>query len=113
MTEHVIRFLAGGLLVSLFAIVGDIVRPKSFAGLFGAAPSVALATLSIAWFQHGGAYAGIQAHSMMLGGVALICFSVMVCQTLMRFETGALAASLVALPVWFIVAFGLHSAIGE
>jgi hypothetical protein len=56
-TEYVVRFLAGGLLVSMFAVVGDIVRSKSFAGLFEAAPSVALATLGIAWFQHGGAYA--------------------------------------------------------
>lgn len=112
MTEYVIRFLAGGLLVSLFAIIGDIVRPKSFAGLFGAAPSVALATLGIAWFQHGGAYAGVQARSMVLGGIALACYSVVVCQMLMRLRTGALTATLVALPVWFAVAFGLHMATG-
>jgi hypothetical protein len=36
--EYVIRFLAGGLVVSLFAVAGDVLRPKSFAGLFGAAP---------------------------------------------------------------------------
>jgi hypothetical protein len=28
-------------------------RPKTFAGLFGAAPSVALATLGIAVYRHG------------------------------------------------------------
>ncbi len=112
MTEYVIRFLAGGLLVSLFAIIGDVVRPKSFAGLFGAAPSVALATLGISWFQHGGAYAGIQASAMMFGGVALACYSVIVCQMLMRCQTGALTATLVALPVWLAVAFSLYGAIG-
>ena len=32
MTEYVLRFIAGGLFVSLFAIIGDVVRPKSFAG---------------------------------------------------------------------------------
>jgi len=112
-TEYIIRFLAGGLLVSLFAVIGDVVRPKSFAGLFGAAPSVALATLGIAWFQHGGAYAGLQANAMILGGVALACYSVIVCQMLMRFPTGALTATIVVLPVWFIAAFGLYSAIGE
>ena len=31
--DYVIRFLAGGIVVSLFAVVGDILRPKSFAGL--------------------------------------------------------------------------------
>jgi hypothetical protein len=44
MTEYVVRFLVGGIVVSAFATLGDILRPKSFAGLCGAAPSVALAT---------------------------------------------------------------------
>jgi hypothetical protein len=37
MTEYVVRFFLGGLVVSAFAMLGDILRPKSFAGLFGAA----------------------------------------------------------------------------
>jgi hypothetical protein len=46
MTEYVVRFLVGGIVVSAFSMLGDMLRPKSFAGLFGAAPSVALATLA-------------------------------------------------------------------
>jgi hypothetical protein len=42
--ELVARFLIGGIIVSLFAAIAEIVRPKSFAGLFGAAPSIALTT---------------------------------------------------------------------
>jgi hypothetical protein len=61
LTEYILRSIAGGLFVSLFAIIGDVVRPKSFAGLFGAAPSVAFATLGIAWAQYGSHYAGVQA----------------------------------------------------
>jgi hypothetical protein len=57
--DYVIRFLAGGLVVSLFAVVGDVLRPKSFAGLFGAAPSVALATLTLTSWKEGGAYVAI------------------------------------------------------
>ena len=53
--EYVIRFLVGGLVVSLFAVAGDVLRPKSFAGLFGAAPSVALATLTLAFWKPGAA----------------------------------------------------------
>ena len=45
MTEYLVRFLVGGVVVSAFAMFGDVLRPKSFAGLFGAAPAVALATL--------------------------------------------------------------------
>ena len=51
--EFLLRFLAGELAVSIFALLGDVLRPKSFAGLFGAAPSVALATLALAFAQHG------------------------------------------------------------
>jgi hypothetical protein len=43
MLEYALRFLAGGIAVSAFAALGDALRPKSFAGLFGAAPSIALA----------------------------------------------------------------------
>ena len=46
MDELIFRFLIGGTLVSAFALVGDAVRPRSFAGLFGAAPSIALATMA-------------------------------------------------------------------
>jgi hypothetical protein len=67
MTEYLLRFVVGGVVVSAFAILGDVLRPKSFAGLFGAAPSVALATLGIAVYQHGAGYAALQTHSMMAG----------------------------------------------
>jgi hypothetical protein len=45
--DYVIRFVIGGAIASLFAVLGDVFRPKSFGGLFGAAPSVALATLTL------------------------------------------------------------------
>jgi hypothetical protein len=31
--EYVLRFLIGGAVVSLFAVFGDVLRPKSVAGL--------------------------------------------------------------------------------
>jgi hypothetical protein len=46
-TQLLIRFIVGGAVVSLFAALGDAVKPKSFAGLFAAAPSVAMATLGL------------------------------------------------------------------
>ena len=57
MLEYLLRFIAGGIAVSLFAAFGDAVRPKSFAGLFGAAPSIALATILITLSQKGGPFA--------------------------------------------------------
>jgi len=84
MSEYVVRFIVGGVVVSAFAMLGDLLRPKSFAGLFGAAPSVALATLGIAIYRHDAAYAGTQTLSMMAGAVALALYSIVVCQLLVR-----------------------------
>ncbi len=47
MSALIIRFVVGGIIVSLFAALGDVLGPKSFAGLFGAAPSIALATVAL------------------------------------------------------------------
>ena len=80
MTEYLVRFLVGGAVVSAFAMLSDVLRPKSFAGLFGAAPSVALATLGIAVYRHGPDYAAFQSQAMMAGAIALAVYSVVVCQ---------------------------------
>jgi hypothetical protein len=105
--DYALRFLAGGLIVSAFAVLGDVLRPKSFAGLFGAAPSVALATLALAFGKQGPAYVAIEARSMVLGAAAFLLFSFLVCQLLMRFRVSALAATGSMLVVWLGVAFGL------
>ena len=107
MTEYVIRFLIGGAVVSAFSMLGDILKPKSFAGLFGAAPSVALATLGIAIYQHGAPYASSQGLSMMAVAIALLAYSIVVCQLLMRARMRALPAALLSIVVWLIAAFVL------
>jgi hypothetical protein len=112
MTEYVIRFLVGGAVVSAFAMLGDLLRPKSFAGLFGAAPSVALATLGIAIYQHGIDYALAQSRAMMAGALALAVYSIVVCQLLMRARLRALPATLLSLAVWLVVAVGLLALAG-
>jgi hypothetical protein len=113
MSEILARFLLGGLVVSAFALLGDMLRPKSFAGLFSAAPSVALATLGMAVVQHGQRYAAVEGTSMIWGAIALSLYSVAVCQLLMRLRLNALLATLAALPVWLTVAFGLHALFGS
>jgi hypothetical protein len=73
--ELVIRFVLGGLVVSAFAAIGEIFKPKTFSGLFGAAPSVAIASLALAFHRHGGAYVVTEAKSMIIGcaGMFLYC----------------------------------------
>jgi hypothetical protein len=107
--EVATRFLVGGAIVSAFAVLGNLFKPKSFAGLFGAAPSVALATLLLTTSKHGQVYASIEARSMMVGAVALFCYSIVVGLLLGRNRLAALRATLSSLPVWFGAAFGLWS----
>ena len=107
MQDLVIRFLIGGLVVTAFSMIGDLLKPKSFAGLFGAAPSVALATLTLTILKHGRAYAALEARSMVLGAAALFAYCALVTWLLKRDHMRALAATTSASAAWFAVAFGL------
>jgi len=107
MKELIFRFLAGGVLVSIFAFAGDVFRPKSFAGLFGAAPSVALATLALTIIADGKEYASIEARSMVAGAVAFLVYASVTSRILMRYKPRAMTATLALMPVWLGVALGI------
>ena len=107
MSQILIRFLVGGAVVSAFAILGDLLKPKSFAGLFGAAPSVALATLGLTAATEGASYASTEARSMMAGAIAFMAFASCVSWVMMRYKLKALTVTICAIPLWFGVAFGL------
>jgi hypothetical protein len=111
MLEYGLRFLAGGIAVSAFATLGDALRPKSFAGLFGAAPSIALATLLITLSQNGAPFAAIEGRSMIGGASALAAYSWTVCVLLKKFLLSSWTATMAALIVWFAVAFGVSAAL--
>lgn len=105
--EIALRFLIGGIVVTWFAVFGEIFRPKSFAGLFGAAPSIALATIGITIAHHGKTYAAIECRSMIVGAIAFILYASAASWVLMHFKPHALATSVGLLPVWLGVSFGL------
>jgi Protein of unknown function (DUF3147) len=111
MLEYGLRFLAGGIAVSAFAALGDTLRPRSFAGLFGAAPSIAVATLLITLSQKGAPFAAVEGRSMILGAFALAAYSWVVCVLLKKFLLSSRAATMAALVVWFVVAFGVAAAL--
>ncbi len=111
MIQIVIRFLVGGAAVSIFALVGDVLKPKSFAGLFGAAPSVALATLALTVTTKGASYAALEARSMIVGAIAFFIFASLVSWILMRYPFSALWVTLCAMPFWFAIAFGLWAVV--
>ena len=52
-----IKALLGGSMVTAFAVIGHVLRPKWFAGLFAAAPSVAVASLAVTVIDKGHRYA--------------------------------------------------------
>jgi hypothetical protein len=99
MKELIFRFLIGGVLVSVFALIGDLLRPKSFAGLFGAAPSIALASLALTIATQGKDYAAVEARSMIAGAIAFFVYASIVSKVMMRYEPPALAATLALMPV--------------
>ena len=107
MAELFLRFLIGGLAVSAFSVIGDLFKPKSFGGLFGAAPSVALATLALTVAKDGRSYAALEARSMLAEAFGLLLYAMVVSRLLMHRQISAFAATIVSMPVWFAVAFTL------
>ena len=107
MIQLLVRFLLGGLVVSSFAIAGDIFKPKSFAGLFGAAPSVALATLGLTGASEGAYYAAVEARSMLAGAIAFFAYASFVSWVMMRYKPRVVLVTICAIPMWLIVAFGV------
>jgi hypothetical protein len=104
--DYLLRFLAGGVAVSAFAALGDALRPKTFAGLFGAAPSIALATVLITLSHEGAGFVSLEARSMIVGALALAAYSWTVCILLKKFGVSSLPATTAALLVWLLAAFG-------
>jgi hypothetical protein len=107
MKEILLRFIIGGTVVSSFAIVGDIFKPKSFAGLFGAAPSVALATLGLTVVSQGRWYAATEARSMIAGAFAFFVYASWVSWVMMRYKWKARAVTTSSIVIWMGTAFGL------
>jgi len=105
--EFLLRFLIGGALVSAFAVLGDLFKPKSFAGLFGAAPSIALATVVLTINTEGAAYVATEARSMVAGAVAFFIYASCASWLLVRYKFPALAATSSMILVWLAAALGL------
>lgn len=113
MAEYIVRFLVGGVVVSFFAVLAEMVRPKSFAGLFSAAPSIALATIGITIARHGVNYAAAESRSMVFGAIGFFCYTGACSCLLMRKKVRALTATASLLWVWLGVSLGLLSIVGK
>ena len=105
--DLLIRLLIGGVVVSLFAIMGDVIKPKSLAGITAAAPAVALATLILTIHEKGVAYTALECRSMLAGAIAYLVFAVIVSRVQMKARPRALVAAAALMPVWGVVAAAL------
>ena len=110
--EYLIRFLVGGAVVSFFAVLAEIFRPKSFAGLFGAAPSIALATIGVTIVHAGRAYAAAEARSMIFGALGFFVYASCASWVLMRFKPRTVVVTIALLPVWFGVSIAILYLVG-
>lgn len=105
--ELIFRFVIGGLVVCAFAVLGDMLHPKGFAGIFGAAPSVALATVGLTLALHGGQYTSLEGRSMIIGAAAFLLYSLLVGGVLLRFRFSPVMTTGASFGAWAAVAFGL------
>jgi uncharacterized membrane protein (GlpM family) len=97
-----VRVVAGGALVVAFSMLADMLKPKMFAGLFGAAPSVATASLLVSGLAMGPAKDAQYATGMIAGAIGLVVYSA--AAALLVKHIGAVAGSVVAWVAWLVPA---------
>jgi len=100
------KTLCGGALVLTFAALSEALKPKRFAGILAAAPSVAIAGLVVGSLAKGPLEQASAARTMAAGAVALtVCAAVLV-PAGRRWKVGR--ASTLACVVWIAVALALY-----
>jgi hypothetical protein len=104
-----VKALVAGTLVCAFAAIGELLRPRGLAGIFAAAPSVALASLAVTVLATGTASAASQATAMVAGAAALATYCLLGIESVRRF--GAMRGSIAATVAWFAVAIALWAVV--
>jgi len=97
----------GGLFVVAFALVSETLKPKRFAGLFSAAPSVALANLAVIVAAKGHAEAIANARGMLLGAAAFTVSAALGAVVARR--RGVRISNVVICGAWILVAVPLYA----
>jgi hypothetical protein len=97
-----IKMLNGGIFVVAFSLVAEMLEPKRFAGLYSAAPSVALANLLVVLMVKGRADGLANLSGMIVGAFAMAAVCLFGIWLVPRL--GALKASVVMCTAWGAVA---------
>jgi uncharacterized membrane protein (GlpM family) len=99
-----VKAIAGGSLVVVFAVIGSVLRPRWLAGLFGAAPSIAIAGLVVTVADSSIVQADRAAEGMIVGAIAFVFYAGLARLILNRCR--AVAATALATLSWIAVAVG-------
>jgi len=105
------KAVVGGLAVVGFSAVGEAGRPKRFAGLFAAAPSVAVASLAVTALEKGPGNTVPYAEGMLIGTAGMLAYCLVSLYLIDRLH--ALAGSILSWLAWFLVAGGLYLWLGR
>jgi hypothetical protein len=100
-----VKAVNGGLFVAAFALVAEVAEPKRFAGLFSAAPSIALANLIVIAVAMSTNDAQQQSTGMIVGAIALVGACAVGLHLIGRWR--ALRGSLGVCGVWLALTLGL------
>lgn len=100
--EVALKALAGGLLVLAFAALSKVLKPERFAGVFSAAPSVALGSLAVTLVFTGAKDLPAIGSGMAVGAAAFVVYCLATAPLVRRF--GAWQGSAAALLIWAAIA---------
>lgn len=101
-----LRAIAGGSLVVAFALISDRLKPKTLAGVFSGAPSVALASLAVTAVVMGSGKAAEAATSMFAGAAGMVAFCAVA--VLIEQRLGSVASSALAWLAWAVTAGAVY-----
>jgi Protein of unknown function (DUF3147) len=106
-----LKAVVGGVAVVAFSLLGQAGHPKRFAGLFAAAPSVAVASLALTVITKGDAGAVPYAQGMLIGSAGMLAYCLLSLYLIERLH--ALVGSILSWLAWLVVAGGLYLAVGR
>jgi uncharacterized membrane protein (GlpM family) len=95
-----LKGLVGGTLVVMFALLSQMLQPKRFAGLFGAAPAVAIAGLALTLAFKGSHEARESSIGMLAGALGMMCYALAIVVLTRRVR--AFLAAVIGLVAWVL-----------
>lgn len=95
-----LKGVVGGSLVVVLALLGEVIRPRSLAGLTSSAPTIATASLLVTLLTSGALMALNLSLGMIAGAVGFVVWCTVGGRAVDRL--GSITGSLVATVAWFV-----------